>query len=105
MLVGFIFFLYVIDIKKVMFIYRVFVIMVLMVVVIVVSIFIFIKMSKGMDSYFLGKFIYDLRVELDRWLIYVSYSDLLLLVVWEYGERYYGRDLLKGFDRWWEFVK
>ncbi|KAK0747824.1 hypothetical protein B0T21DRAFT_301911 [Apiosordaria backusii] len=105
MSVGFSLFVYATDVKKVAFVHRAFVVFVLLLVAIAVSIFTPIKMSKGMERHPLSKIIYDARVESDRWLIHASYSDSLPAAVREYGERHYGRDPPRGFDKWWEFAK
>ncbi|KAL2259720.1 hypothetical protein VTK26DRAFT_6483 [Humicola hyalothermophila] len=102
---GFSLFVYANNIRSVVFFHRAFVVFLLVAFTVLATVYTPVKAGQRFDRHPLEKFIYDTRVEADRWLRYAAVSDSLSVAVQEYKERNNGRDPPPNFDIWYNFAK
>jgi hypothetical protein len=101
---GFSLFIYASNMRFVVYIHRVIVVILLFSIMISATIFAFVK-ETTLDRHPLNKFIYDSRIQADRWLRYASVSNSLRVAVLEYRERHHRREPPLNFDKWYDFAK
>ncbi|KAK3341320.1 glycosyltransferase family 90 protein [Lasiosphaeria hispida] len=103
---GFSFFVFLNNVRSVVFIHRALVVFFLALVTIAATIFSIVMTHKAqVDSHPLERLVYDARVEAGRWLVHATTSNSLAVAVQEYKERHNGRDPPPKFDIWYKFAK
>ncbi|KAK3300185.1 glycosyltransferase family 90 protein [Chaetomium fimeti] len=102
---GFSFFVYLNNIRSVIFIHRAFFVFLLFIITIIATIYTPIKALQITDKHPLIRTIYDARTEADRWMVHATVSNSLPVAVQEYKERHNGRDPPQKFDIWYDFAK
>jgi len=101
--IGFSMFLYLDRIRTVVFIHRAFIVLVLFGLLVAATV-IAVLMPQTMGDHPLRSFIYEARIEQDRWLMRATVSKSLRIAVQEYKERHQGRNPPPGFDHWYKFA-
>ncbi|KAK0731374.1 glycosyltransferase family 90 protein [Lasiosphaeris hirsuta] len=103
---GFSFFVFMNNIRSVVFIHRAIVVFFLILLTVAATIFSIIMTHKAqVDSHPLERLVYDARVEAGRWVVHATTSNSLVVAVQEYKERHNGREPPPKFDIWYQFAK
>lgn len=102
--VGFAIFSYASGMRSVLFMRRMLVLVLLALFFVSSAIYILAKGGTLLDDHPVDKFIYNNRIEADRWLIRASVSKTLKIAVQGYQTRNYHRDPPPKFDTWYKFA-
>ncbi|KAI0126526.1 glycosyltransferase family 90 protein [Xylariales sp. AK1849] len=97
-------FTYANNMRSIMYIRRAFLLLLLVCVITAATIFSLLR-NKPISRHPVDEFVYESRVETDRWLRHATVSTTLKLAVSEYKERHHGRDPPANFDKWYDFAQ
>lgn len=92
------------NMRTVLFVRRMAVLGFLICVICVATVVTMLKGAGAVTRHPVNHFVYNTRVESDRWLRYASVSTTIKLAVSEYKERHHDRDPPTNFDKWYEFA-
>ncbi|OIW26004.1 glycosyltransferase family 90 protein [Coniochaeta ligniaria NRRL 30616] len=102
--VGFATFSYASGLRSIIYMRRILVLILLALFFVCSAIYILAKKGTLLDDYPVDKFIYNNRIEADRWLVHASVSKSVKIAVQEYQERNHRRDPPPKFDIWYKFA-